>query len=425
LRNRTQFRLDARAGYRLAAGGAVAVVDIDGFRYVNETHGHIIGDALLVEVGAELERRAIGDEVVGRLAGDTFGIFLPGLGEAAEACARVEVFAASFNRPFSTGDREGKEFVRLGATVGVAASTDTNVTIDTLLSRADTAVFAARRNGRGRTLAYEPGMESEEAARDRMLHEMSLAFERGEFEMYFQPHMDLERNRIVACEALIRWNHPTRGLLMPDEFIPFAEQNRSIGAISSYVMQASMDAAEELRAIDPVFRVYFNLSALDLADTQLVESFRAAASAGAPLENIGVEVTETAAIQDMGVTLHAIRSLQELGVCVAIDDFGIGYSSLSVLKRLPVDLIKIDRSFISEVLAGEHDAAISESVIAFGRRFGFATLGEGVETAEQLAWLAERGCRFAQGYHIAVPMPFEAFKLWLTSGQFSPSTVPL
>jgi diguanylate cyclase (GGDEF)-like protein len=415
LRNRTQFRIDARAAYATAESGVLAVVALDRFRFANETYGHIIGDALLVEVGAALERCAIHEEIVARLAGDTFGIFLPGFIDEADAKARLATFAAAFDTPFSTGDREGTEFIPLTASIGATASTDTGVSIDTLLSRADTAVYAAKRQGGGRIQFFEPGMESEEAARDRLRAELALALLRNEFELYLQPHIDLETDRVTGAEALIRWNHPTRGVLTPEAFIPFAEQNGLIRPISTWVMNETFRISEHFRKLDPSFRTYFNLSALDLSDMAIADAFRDAAARGVHVENVGVELTETAAMQDMGVTMQTVRELRELGVSVAIDDFGIGYSSLALLNRLPVDVVKIDRTFVNDILAGEREAAIPEAVIAFGRLFNFQTLGEGVETDRQRAWLAERGCRYAQGYNIARPQPLAPFTNWLAS----------
>jgi diguanylate cyclase (GGDEF)-like protein len=415
IRNRTQFRLDARAAYVAGGCGTMVVVSLDDFRFVNETYGHIIGDALLVEVAAALERRAIAGEIVARLAGDTFGIFIPGFDDEMAVQIRIAEFATTFEHAFATGNAVGQHKIPLSATFGVAIAKEPGQTIDGLLSHADTAAFAARRAGRGKTVIYAAGMESEEALRDRRLAELALALEANEFELYFQPHLDLETNRVTGAEALIRWNHPTRGTLLPKDFIPFAEAHGFIRQISTWVMNEALRLVDVFRAIDPEFRIYFNLSAIDLDDMSIVDEFRAAAARGAHLDNIGVELTETAAMRDMGLTAQTVKALQALGVRVAIDDFGVGYSSLSLLKRLPVDIIKIDRTFVSEILLSAGDAAIAEAVIGFGRSFGFETLGEGVETDAQLAWLGEHQCRYAQGYSIAHPLPIGEFLTWLAA----------
>jgi diguanylate cyclase (GGDEF)-like protein len=413
LRNRTQFRLDARAQLALHGAGTVAIVSLDGFRAINEEYGHIIGDALLVEVGAALERNAGEVGVAGRLAGDTFGVFLNGVADAEDARRRLSLIHDRFTRPFSTGDREGKEFIPLSATIGATTTREAGASFDQLLSHADTAVFAAKANGRGHLEFYQPGMESEASSRARTATEVSRAVERGEFELYFQPHLDLQAATVSGAEALIRWNHPEQGILLPDAFIPFAEQHGLVRAITRWVLASALHASEGLRRIDPAFRLYFNLSAVDFADAAIVDELRAAARRGTSLANIGVELTETVAMLDLGAATRTVRHLQDLGVRVAIDDFGTGYSALTLLRRLPVDIIKIDRSYTHEVLLDERDAALTEAVIAGGRQLGYETLAEGVESEEQLAWLRARGCRYVQGYAIAPPQPLDVFTAWL------------
>jgi diguanylate cyclase (GGDEF)-like protein len=414
LRNRTQFRLDARGLLAQHGRGALVVISLDGYRAINEEYGHIIGDALLVEVGAALERTLTGSEVAGRLAGDTFGAFLSfGAGGEHGARERIERLSDVFTRPFSTGDREGKEYIPLSATIGAAFGDGDGETIDRLLSHADTAVFAAKQRGRGRLEFYRPGMESEAASRARTSTEISRGIASGQFELFIQPHLDVGTMRVAGAEALIRWNHPAKGLVLPDAFIPFAERHGLIRTITRWVMEAALEASQRLRTIDPAFRLYFNLSASDFSDAAILDELDLAGARGANLENIGVELTETAAMQDLGSAIRTVRHLQDLGVRVAIDDYGTGYSSLALLKRLPVDVIKIDHSFISEVLLGERDAVITAAVIASGKELGYETVGEGVETDAQLAWLRERGCRYVQGYAVARPQPLDAFVAWL------------
>jgi EAL domain-containing protein (putative c-di-GMP-specific phosphodiesterase class I) len=274
-------------------------------------------------------------------------------------------------------------------------------------------VFAAKRRGPGLVEFYRPGMESEASSRARRLTELSQAVARGEFELYFQPHLDLATMTVSGAEALIRWNHPDGGLVVPGAFIPFAEQHGMIRTITRWVMASALDACSKLRTIDPAFRLYFNLSAVDFADTAIVGELRAAGARGTDLSNIGVELTETVAIHDLGAASRTVRHLQELGVRVAIDDFGTGFSSLSLLKRVPFDVIKIDRSFVSEVLTGERDAAITETIIAGGNQLGYETVGEGVETQGQLDWLRAHGCHYVQGYVVAPPQRLDTFLDWL------------
>jgi diguanylate cyclase (GGDEF)-like protein len=415
LRNRTQFRLDARAQLALHGSGAVAVISLDGFRAINEEYGHIVGDALLVEVGAALERAVTADDVVGRLAGDTFGAFLSGVTTEEQLRVRLGALAEVFTHPFSTGDREGKEYIPVGATFGAALALGKAEGIDPLLSHADTAVLVAKQRGRSSVEVYRAGMESEAATRARKSLDISQAIESGEFELYFQPHVDVRTMAVTGAEALIRWNHRACGLVMPEKFIPFAERHGLIRPITRWVMGAALSASERLRAVDPDFCLYFNLSAMDFTDAAIVDEFRAAAQAGRNLANIGVELTESAAMQDLGTAIRIVQHLQALGVRVAIDDFGTGYSSLSLLKRVPADIVKIDHSFIAEILAGARDAAIVETIVAGGTQLGYHTIAEGVESDAQLAWLRDHGCRYVQGYAVARPQPLAVFLDWLAA----------
>jgi diguanylate cyclase len=235
---------------------------------------------------------------------------------------------------------------------------------------------------------------------------------REEFELYFQPHIDLTTMSVSGAEALIRWNHPTRGLLLPDEFIPFAERHGLIKSIGSWVMQQAIASIDRLCASDSTFRLFFNLSAVQLEDTALIDGFVEAASSGVRLENLGVELTETSAMRDAQTTLRFMSVLREHGVHVAIDDFGVGFSSLALLKSFPLDVVKIDRSFVNAVIEDQRDSAIAEAVISFGATFGYVTVAEGVERVEQIDWLRARGCRFAQGYAICRPLPMDAYLEW-------------
>jgi Amt family ammonium transporter len=319
-------------------------------------------------------------DVVARLAGDTFGLFLSDVANEQQLRVRLESIAQVFTRPFSTGDRNGREFVPVGATIGAALANRTD-TIDQLLAHADTAACAAKERGPGHVEIYRSGMQSESASRARRLAEISRGLESGEFELFFQPHLEVETSTIVGAEALLRWRHPSEGLLLPDAFLPFAERYGLIRTITRWVTASSLRAAQQLRKLDPGFRVYFNLSAIDFSDEAIVSDLRVAAAGGLHLENIGVELTETAAMHDFGSAARTVRQLQDLGVSVAVDDFGTGFSSLSMLKRLPFDIIKIDRSFISEVTLGESDAAIAASIIVEFENWLLARGGKNVPAA--------------------------------------------
>jgi diguanylate cyclase (GGDEF)-like protein len=413
--NRSQFRSLARAAAAQQPRFAIVLVDVDALREINETYGHMIGDALLVEVGAALQERATGDEIVGRIAGDVFGVYLPDPATPQAVLAAARRFGGAFNRGFSTGDREGREFVALTASLGMAFAPYDGRTIDDILSHADAALFAAKARGPGSIVAYTAGMEGDPQRRATLRNDLIAAIAGDEFVLYFQPHVDIHDDTVTGCEALIRWQHPTRGLLSPGQFIPFAEQTGIITGIDEWVMRSAFAAATELSRLRPGFRLYFNLSGRQAGSPGVVRAFVGAARDGVPIGNIGVEITESDAMRDVEATRRVCRALKRLGVRIAIDDFGTGYSSLASLKRMPVDIIKIDRSFISGVVDDPHDETIAETIIAIAERFGFASLAEGVERPEEVDWLRGRSCRLAQGFIYSEALPLADFTSWLAA----------
>jgi EAL domain-containing protein (putative c-di-GMP-specific phosphodiesterase class I) len=368
-----------------------------------------------VEVGAALRERASGEEIVGRVAGDVFGVYVPDSVTPEFVSSRARSFLEAFARGFSTGDREGKEFIALTASVGTATAPYDGRTIDEILSHADAALFAAKERGPGSIVPYARGMEGDPQRRATLRNDLTAAISGDEFVLYYQPHVNVRDDTVTGCEALIRWRHPTRGLLLPGQFIPFAEQTGIITGIDEWVMTASFAAAAELSALRPGFRLYFNLSGRQAGAASVVHAFIAAARAGVPLHNLGVEVTESDAMRDVEATRRVCRALRRLGVRIAIDDFGTGYSSLSSLKRLPVDIIKIDRTFVSGIIDDAHDETIAETIIAIAQRFGFASLAEGVEREAEIDWLRTSDCRLAQGFAYSAALPMAEFKDWLAA----------
>lgn len=413
LLNRSQFRSQARAAARNCERYAIVLIDIDALREINESYGYMIGDALLVEVGNALRQRASTSEFVGRVGGDVFGIFIPNPISKEFVRARSIDFAEVFARAFSTGDREGKEFVALTASLGIAMAPEDGAAIDAILSHADAALLVAKGQGHGSVVAYEAGMEGDAQRRATLRNELMEALAHDQFELYFQPHVELASGSVTGCEALLRWNHPMRGLVGPGHFIPFAEETGVITGIDAWVMRNAFAASKDLTATRSGFRLYFNLSGRQAGDTKIVRFFTDAARNGVALEGIGVEITESDAMRDVEATRRVCRALRRLNVRIAIDDFGTGYSSLSSLKRLPVDIVKIDQSFVAGLLDDPHDQTIAETIISISKCFGFDSLGEGAEQTGQVNWLRDRSCRYAQGFVICRPLPLAAFKAWL------------
>ncbi len=413
LLSRSQFRSQARAAAAHCRSFAIILVNIDAFREVNEARGHMIGDAVLVEVGNALRQRAIGDEIVGRIEGDVFGIYVPEPVSLSAVHSRALDYAGVFAAAFSTGDRAGTDLIARTGSLGIAVAPEDGTLIDAVLLRAGTALANAKTRGHGSVVFYEAGMEGDATRRTALLNEIAEALVKDQFVLYYQPHVEISTGKVTGCEALIRWNHPTRGLLLPSHFIPFAEANGAIANIDAWVMRNALAGANELAALRPGFRVFFNLSGRQAGNLKIIREFTTAARNGVTLANIGVEITESDAMRDVEATRHVCRALRRLNIRIAIDDFGTGYSSLSFLKRLPVDVVKIDRSFISGILTDPHDATIAETIIAITKNFGFDSLAEGVEDFAEADWLRERACRYMQGFAICRPLPLEGFKHWI------------
>jgi diguanylate cyclase (GGDEF)-like protein len=400
LPNRATFRALGFAALREATPASVVVLDLDRFHDVNDALGHQTGDALIVEVAAALQERAPSD-VVARLGGDAFGILMYGA-TAAVAEERVRHLIERFSEPFGTGDRAGVERVRLTASAGIASTSDDLTGFEELLARADGAMRAAKRAGGARWSSFDWAVEGRFAVARLLQHELSRGVGADEFMLHFQPQFHLASGRIVGAEALIRWNHPERGLITPDEFIPLAEQHRVLPSISRWVVRGSVAAAARFRTIDPMFRVWFNISTVELCDPGLLDAI---AEHGPTLYGLGAEITENAVMHDPENALRTLAALKRAGLAIALDDFGTGRTALAQLKRLPLDAVKLDCSFTAGLPGDAHDRYIVEAVVGMGRQFGFDVVAEGIETAEQAQWLREHGCGFGQGFHLGRPMP--------------------
>ncbi len=405
LLNRASFRALGLATMRDSKSVGLLVLNVDDFHRANDTLGQHIGDALLVEVAARLNDAAEQDETVARLGGDTFGVLIEHCYGREQATASANRFLATFRYPFLT-DRVGRDHVSLAATVGIASAPHDADGFEMLLARGDTACMQAKNSGRGRYAFFDLAAE-ESLVQTRMLEsDLKTALAKNEFVLYFQPHVDLATRRIIGAEALIRWHHPKRGFLGPGAFIPFAERHGLAGAIGAWVMRETARASHQWRREDPTFRAWFNLSASEMRDATLVTRLR---DIDVDLSGLGVEITESVAMQNVVETRSVMTALQDAGVRVALDDFGTGYSSLAQLKRLPIDVIKIDRAFVTGLPHDRYDAAIVKAVLSIANTLGFETLAEGIESEEQSAFLCRIGCTLGQGYLYGHPMPSDEF----------------
>lgn len=403
LANRTTFReaLEGRL-QRVYEDVGLLFIDLDGFKIVNDTRGHLVGDALLTQVTARLRSvcRNVSGALISRLGGDEFAILLTEVdAERARKIAGelVEALAAPF---YLDQDRR----VRIGASVGIALAPLHGHDAETLLSRADMALYAAKGAGKGTYRLFSPALEKRIHDRVRLESKLRVALEQrqGLF-VYYQPIVDIASGKVTAREALLRWYHPQRGWIPPSEFIPVAEESGLIDALGKYVLdRACFDAAKWADGA----RVAVNISPGQLGKGMLVpEVMRALLNSGLPVDRLELEVTESALLTNELECIAELRALHEFGVRVALDDFGTGYSSLAHLREFPFDKIKIDGSFVRDAVDRPDCAAVVKVVADLGKRLGVTTVAEGVETQAQLQRVAEEGCREVQGFIFGRPMP--------------------
>ncbi|HEX3550806.1 MAG TPA: EAL domain-containing protein [Candidatus Elarobacter sp.] len=413
LPNRFAFRLAANEA--LASDGVVAitVADVDRFGELNETLGHRAADQLLNEIGAALSARVSDRDLVARIGGDVFAVMLRDCKDHADVARCVERLFSAFAMPFAIHEAQATR-VAITAAIGVAVAPQDGTDFERLMARAGGALQTAKAAGGARYAFFDPRVEDAFARARRLQNDLARALVRNEFVLYFQPHVAIATGRVTGAEALIRWNHPERGLLPPAEFIPFAEEHGMLEAIGPWVLRETVRAARAWRNGDPHFRVWFNLSASELHAADLPARLRAVEER---FPGVGVEITESSAMRDVQDTARNLGVLRDAGMQIALDDFGTGYSSLARLRRLPIDVVKIDRSFTSGLPDDPHDVAIVEAVLGLARGYGFQTIAEGVETERQASYLERVGCPIAQGYLYAPPLPENAFAGYLRASR--------
>jgi diguanylate cyclase (GGDEF)-like protein/PAS domain S-box-containing protein len=415
LPNRTLFREQLEhALHRVTRNEQVAVhcLDLDHFKDVNDSLGHPIGDGLLNEVAHRLRECVRDGDTVARLGGDEFAIVQAG-GElqasdvSSLASRLVEVVSAPY-------DIQGHQVV-VGTSIGVSVAPDDGSDPDQLLKNADMALYRAKADGRGTFRFFEAGMDARAQARRILELDMRAALLRGEFEVYYQPIHDLKSDQIICFEALVRWNHPLRGMTPPTAFIPLAEETGLIVPIGNWVLRkACADAAGWSQDVG----VAVNLSPAQFKNRNLVPSIAAAlAESGLAAHRLELEITESVLLQDSEATLATLHKLRDFGIRISMDDFGTGYSSLSYLRSFPFDKIKIDQSFVHELASRGDSMAIVRAVTGLGRSLGISTTAEGVETTEQLALLRTEGCTEVQGYLFSAPRPAAEVENMLSEGR--------
>ncbi|MFO1379815.1 MAG: PAS domain S-box protein [Chitinivorax sp.] len=407
--------------------GALIFIDLDNFKTLNDTLGHDIGDQLLVAVARRLQAGVREGDTVARLGGDEFIVMLAGLHEStSEAAAQVEVIGnkiiSELNPPYQLGKHE----LRSTPSLGIALFRGHDTGVEELLKRADMAMYQAKAAGRNTLRFFDPAMQASINARAIMESEMYRAIEEREFVLHYQPQVD-HTGHCIGVEALLRWHSPKRGMVSPAEFIPLAEETGQILPIGHWVLLQACLQQVAWQA-DPATErlvIAVNVSAKQFRLPVFVDELRnLIRHTGANPARLKLELTESMLLGDMDDAIVKMGALQGLGVSFALDDFGTGYSSLAYLKQLPLDQMKIDRSFVRDILTDPNDAAICRAVIALGKSLGLHVIAEGVETASQWRFLRDEGCDEAQGYLFARPLPLAELQQWLQRNTPAAQTVP-
>lgn len=382
---------------------AVLFIDLDGFKNVNDTLGHQVGDLLLQHISERLGRRIRESDVFARMGGDEFAVVLNDLHDPIDAVQVAQKFLDLLNKPFKINLHE----LFISASIGISVFPEDGQEVSTLLSHADTAMYRAKSLGKNDIQSFTP--ELAEKVRERLSLEMDLrhALHRKEMQLHYQPIVDLKTLQVVGHEALLRWVHPEKGFIPPDRFIPVAEESGLINALGAWVLQeACRQNALWHNAGKGNLRIAVNISMIQFAHSGFMDTLKhALQESGLAPEWLELEITESVMLHDTEMVKAKLQALRKLGVRVSVDDFGTGYSSLKYLHELPIDTLKIDRSFVNGLLTHASQAALVKTIVLMAQSLGLNVVAEGIETSEQLQHLQSLGCSEAQGYHFCRPLP--------------------
>lgn len=373
--------------------------DLDNFKRINDTIGHDVGDQVLVIVGDRLNKLKAMSDLVVRLGGDEFGILLGEIGDEKQASEQANRILESIRTPIKMDSRE----YILSTSLGIAMIPEHGYDLVTIMQNADMALYQAKLKGKNQYAFYTEKMKISTHNLIKAEEDLTLALQRNEFEMYYQPQFNIRTNHVFGAEALIRWNHPEKGVIFPNDFIPLAESTGKIVELGYWVLESSIAyLAKRKQEGRPDILLHINLASEQLSDPHFVALVQELLGKyQVPAHLIGFEITETSILEDIHLARYLLQTLKDMGICIAIDDFGTGYSSLSQLKNLPVDLLKIDRSFVMDLENDPDDRKIVEAIIAMAHKLNIKVLAEGVETREQWKMLAAFQCDFGQGYYVS------------------------
>ena len=404
-----RLRHETRKADRNGAFLALLFLDLDHFKEVNDRHGHAMGDLVLVEATRRISSCVRGTDTLARLGGDEFTVILPGLDHVGSVERIARNMISMLSLPFELNGE--KAF--LSGSIGIALYPPDAQDMNALVERADQAMYASKTGGRNRFSYYTPELQEAAQARQTIAADLREAIAAQQFEIWYQPIVSLQTGAVHKAEALLRWRHPTRGLLAPAEFIPFAESNGLIVEIGDWVFrEAARQAHRWQRLVDPSFQVSVNKSPVQFRrDASLYEGWIAYLKTLAlPANSIVIEISESVLLDGVEQVIERLRQYRAMGLQVSLDDFGTGYASLSHLKRFDIDFVKIDQSFIATLEDDDGDLTMCEAIIAMAHKLGLKVVAEGVETKVQRALLVDAGCDYAQGFIFARPMPAGEFE---------------
>ena len=389
---------------------AIGYLDLEGFKPINDTLGHDAGDQILIEVAKRIQHTIRGGDTVARLGGDEFVVLLLELDKGEECVSTLERLLAAISQPIIVKDKTNT----ISASIGVSIYPLDEEDPDTLLRHADQAMYMAKQSGKNRFYIYDPALDRRARDQNEFLKSIRHALEHNQFELLYQPKVDLRTQQLVGAEALIRWRHPERGLLSPAEFLRHIENSDLDIEIGEWVTATALAQIDYWQNHGLDIEVSINISGYHLESPRFVERLQQqlAHYPDMPSGKLQIEVLETLALNDIAVVCGIIESCRTFGVGFALDDFGTGYSSLSYLSGLPVDVLKIDQSFVRDMLDDKGDMAIVQGIIALARTFGRNTVAEGIETKAHYLVLRDMGCEMGQGYGIARPMPADELTNW-------------
>ena len=384
-------------------GGLVALmfIDLDRFKLVNDSFGHVIGDALLKQVAARLTHCLRDTDTVARLGGDEFTIMLPDAASAQVVGEVAQRVLSDFTQPFNDGEQE----MYVSASIGISLFPRDGASSDELVKHADTAMYSAKDSGRNNYRYFTEDLNHE--VREKVMLESGLrrAIERGELRLHYQPKIDLATNRVIGAESLVRWQHPTRGLIPPSKFIRVAEESGLIVPLGEWVLRAACEQVRAWQREGFDIQVAINVSARQFQQRNLADVVMGIMQdCGVDPQFVEIELTESAIMNDAEMSISTLERMKSRGIAISIDDFGTGYSSLSYLKRLPLDILKIDQSFVRDITTDHNDAAIVRAIIGLARSLNIKVIAEGVEDDNQLSFLNAYGCNYGQGYLFGRPL---------------------